>query len=200
MVRAMRAPIAAAGSPSQKAGDRLRVRLIAGGLGSPAAPRAPPSAPRCRARRSPPRRARAGRRSPCGGTMPPTTTAIVSGALRRAAPRRAGAPATLWPAAWLETPTTCTSFSIAWRAASSGIWKSGPTSTSKPRSAKAVAITFMPRSWPSWPSFTTSMRGRRPSRLGEVVDLAPHASRTRDRPGTPRDTRPTPSARRRGSA
>ena len=36
-------------------------------------------------------------------------------------------------------------------------------STSKPRSAKAVAITLAPRSWPSWPSLTTSMRGRRPS-------------------------------------
>ena len=50
--------------------------------------------------------------------------------------------------------------------ASAGSWKSGPTSTSKPRSAKAVAITFMPRSCPSWPSFTTRMRGRRPSRSG----------------------------------
>src|SRR5208282_490707 len=46
----------------------------------------------------------------------------------------------LCPAAWLETPITCTSFSMAWRAASSGVWKSGPMSTSKPRSAKAVAV------------------------------------------------------------
>ena len=34
-----------------------------------------------------------------------------------------------------------------------GVWNSGPTSTSKPRSANAVAITFWPRSWPSWPIF-----------------------------------------------
>ena len=43
-------------------------------------------------------------------------------------------------------------------------------STSKPRSANAVAMTFWPRSWPSWPIFATRMRGRRPSRLGERVD------------------------------
>ena len=33
-------------------------------------------------------------------------------------------------------------------------------STSKPRSAKALAITFWPRSWPSWPILATRMRGR----------------------------------------
>ena len=48
----------------------------------------------------------------------------------------------LWPAASVETPTACTSFSIACRAASSGVWNSGPMSTSKPRSANAVATTF----------------------------------------------------------
>src|SRR6187549_2376884 len=58
----------------------------------------------------------------------------------------------LWPAASVLTPTACTSFSIAWRAHSSGVWNSGPMSTSKPRSAKAVATTLSPRSWPSWPS------------------------------------------------
>ena len=91
----------------------------------------------------------------------------------------------LWPPDWVETPTTCTSFSTAWRATSSGVWKSVPTSTSKPRSANAVAITLAPRSWPSWPILATSMRGRRPcspakrstSRLqrrplGVVVELA----------------------------
>src|SRR4051794_40752263 len=50
-----------------------------------------------------------------------------------------------WPAASEETPTMCTSFSIAWRAASPGVANSGPMSTSKPRSAKAEAITFWPR-------------------------------------------------------
>ena len=56
-----------------------------------------------------------------------------------------------------------TSFSIACRAASPGVANSGPMSTSKPRSAKAEAITFWPRSWPSWPILATRMRGRRPS-------------------------------------
>ena len=56
-----------------------------------------------------------------------------------------------------------TSFSIACRATSSGVANSGPISTSKPRSAKAEAITFWPRSWPSWPILATRMRGRRPS-------------------------------------
>jgi hypothetical protein len=41
-----------------------------------------------------------------------------------------------WLAAKVETPTICTSFSTAWRAASSGVANSGPISTSKPRSAK----------------------------------------------------------------
>ena len=50
------------------------------------------------------------------------------------------------------TPTACTSFSIACRAHSAGVWNSGPMSTSNPRSAKAVATTLAPRSWPSWPS------------------------------------------------
>ncbi len=36
-------------------------------------------------------------------------------------------------------------------------------STSKPRSAKLVAITLAPRSWPSWPILAMSMRGLRPS-------------------------------------
>ena len=68
----------------------------------------------------------------------------------------------LWPAASVVTPTACTSFSIAWRAHSSGVWNSGPMSTSKPRSAKAVATTLAPRSWPSWPSLAIITRGRRP--------------------------------------
>ena len=61
-----------------------------------------------------------------------------------------------------DTPTACTSFSIAWRAHSSAVWNSGPMSTSKPRSAKAVATTLAPRSWPSWPSLAIITRGRRP--------------------------------------
>ena len=68
----------------------------------------------------------------------------------------------LWPAASVLTPTACTSFSIAWRAHSSGVWNSGPMSTSKPRSANAVATTLAPRSWPSWPSLAIITRGRRP--------------------------------------
>ena len=81
----------------------------------------------------------------------------------RPAPRAAAGTRVRCPAASDDTPTTCTSFSTAWRAASSGVWNSGPTSTSKPRSAKAVAMTFWPRSWPSWPILATRIRGRRPS-------------------------------------
>ena len=69
----------------------------------------------------------------------------------------------LWPAASVEMPIAWTSFSIAWRAHSSAVWNSGPMSTSKPRSAKALATTFAPRSWPSWPSLAIITRGRRPS-------------------------------------
>ena len=57
----------------------------------------------------------------------------------------------------------CTSASTACWATSSGVENSGPTSTSKPMSAKAVTTTFWPRSWPSWPILATRMRGRRPS-------------------------------------
>src|SRR6516165_4222679 len=55
------------------------------------------------------------------------------------------------------------------RAASAGVANSGPMSTSKPRSAKAVAITFCPRSWPSWPILATKTRGRRPSLASNSV-------------------------------
>ena len=68
----------------------------------------------------------------------------------------------------------CTSFSTAWRAASAGVANSGPISTSKPRSAKAEAITFWPRSWPSWPILATRMRGRRPSFVLEFGDALLH--------------------------
>ena len=47
----------------------------------------------------------------------------------------------------------------------------GPTSTSKPMSAKAVAITLAPRSWPSWPILTTSRRGRRPSSSAKAAHV-----------------------------
>mmetsp|Transcript_2207 Transcript_2207/g.5140 ORF Transcript_2207/g.5140 Transcript_2207/m.5140 type:complete len:243 (+) Transcript_2207:515-1243(+) len=68
-----------------------------------------------------------------------------------------------WPAARVETPTTWTSASRACVATSAGVWKSGPTSTSNPRSANPDAITFWPRSWPSWPILATRMRGRLPA-------------------------------------
>lgn len=42
-------------------------------------------------------------------------------------------------------------------------WNSGPMSTSNPRSAKPVAMTLAPLSWPSWPIFATSRRGFLPS-------------------------------------
>eukprot|EP00966_Prymnesium_polylepis_P089433 2070788-Prymnesium_polylepis.2 len=59
-------------------------------------------------------------------------------------------------------PTTCTSASMACIATSSGVANSGPTSTSKPMSANAEAMTLAPRSWPSCPILATRMRGRRP--------------------------------------
>ena len=93
----------------------------------------------------------------------------------------------LCPAAWLDTPTTCTSFSTASRAASSGVWNSGPTSTSKPRSANAVAITLAPRSWPSWPSFATSMRG--PATVGRRRTRRPRRAPARS-PRRPRSAAP----------
>ena len=49
-------------------------------------------------------------------------------------------------------------------------------------SAKAVAITLAPRSWPSWPILTTSMRGRRPSAGGEGLDVGLDAPRRPRRP------------------
>ena len=36
-------------------------------------------------------------------------------------------------------------------------------STSNPMSANPVAMTLPPRSWPSWPTLATRIRGRRPS-------------------------------------
>ena len=74
-----------------------------------------------------------------------------------------------WPAASDETPSDVhVRPRSAWRAASAGVANSGPSATSKPRSAKAEAITFWPRSWPSWPTLATRMRGRPPVVLGEA--------------------------------
>ena len=70
----------------------------------------------------------------------------------------------LWPAARELKPTMWTSLSTASCAVSSGVWNKGPISTSKPISAKDVAITLAPRSWPSWPILAIMIRGRRPSR------------------------------------
>jgi hypothetical protein len=80
----------------------------------------------------------------------------------------------------------CTSASTAWRATSAGVWNSGPTSTSKPRSAKAVAITFWPRSWPSWPILATRMRGRRPSARANSSTSARVSSTGPDAPASSR--------------
>ena len=46
--------------------------------------------------------------------------------------------------------------------------------------------TLAPRSWPSWPILATSMRGRRPSLAGEVVD-SPRGSRSK--PASPSQCR-----------
>ena len=105
----------------------------------------------------------AARRSSAGGMTPPTTTTISLPAARPA-PRaaRAAASGDRPPGA---QPTTCTSAVDRLPRHLLGRGNSGPTSTSKPRSANADAITFCPRSWPSWPILATRIRGRRPSRL-----------------------------------
>ena len=112
---------------------------------------------------------------------PPQIDEDVVGAGRAAAPRSAAAPASCGRRPGTRRRSTCTSFSIAWRAASSGVWNSGPISTSKPISAKAVAMTLAPRSWPSWPSLTTSRRGRRPSSSAKAAHLGLDARRSRRR-------------------
>jgi hypothetical protein len=58
--------------------------------------------------------------------------------------------------------------------ASSGVWNSGAMSTSKPRSANAVAITLAPRSWPSWPSLAIRMRGTATLVFRELADFVLH--------------------------
>lgn len=65
----------------------------------------------------------------------------------------------LWPAANELAPTTCTSLSIAILATSEGVENNVPTSTSKPRSANPLAITFAPLSCPSYPIFAISILG-----------------------------------------
>jgi len=62
----------------------------------------------------------------------------------------------------------CTSFSGSPGARTSSASEERGHVDSKPRSANAVAITFAPRSCPSWPSFATRMRGRRPSSSAKV--------------------------------
>src|SRR5699024_8347117 len=97
-----------------------------------------------------------------GGMTPPTTTMMSERSNADNSSRNAGTRVRC-PAAKDDTPITCTSASTAWAATSAGVWNNGPTSTSKPRSAKAVAMTFWPRSCPSWPILATKVRGRRPS-------------------------------------
>ena len=81
-----------------------------------------------------------------------------------AAPRSSCGTSVLWPAASVETPTTWTSFSIAWRAASSGRLEQRPDVDVEAQIGEAR--------WRSpWrrgrgrpgPSFATISRGRRPS-------------------------------------
>ena len=82
--------------------------------------------------------------------------------------RSAAGTSVLWPAAWLETPTTCTSFSIA---VARGLLRASGTAGRCRRRSRGRRTrwrsTLAPRSWPSWPSLATSMRGRRPSLVGE---------------------------------
>ncbi len=69
----------------------------------------------------------------------------------------------MWPAASELAPTTWAFSATALAAVSAGVANSGPTSTEKPKSPKPEAITFWPRSWPSWPILATRMVGARPS-------------------------------------
>src|SRR5690606_22948647 len=82
------------------------------------------------------------------GTMPPTTTRTSRAPTRSSASTSSGTKVRCAPA-WVETPMQCTSLSSACLAASSGLMKRGPSSTSKPTSASPPAITLAPRSWPS---------------------------------------------------
>mmetsp|Transcript_37577 Transcript_37577/g.91340 ORF Transcript_37577/g.91340 Transcript_37577/m.91340 type:complete len:249 (+) Transcript_37577:326-1072(+) len=66
---------------------------------------------------------------------------------------------------------TWTSASIACKATSLGVWKSGPTSTSQPTSANPDEITLAPRSCPSCPILATKIRGRRPSEASNSSTL-----------------------------
>ena len=75
-----------------------------------------------------------------------------------------------------ETPRMCTSFSTAWRAASVGRREQRPDRRRRSRDRRSAdAITFWPRSWPSWPILATRMRGRRPSFCLELGDELLHA-------------------------
>ena len=77
----------------------------------------------------------------------------------------------LWAAACDEIPIIWTSLSTASWAASSGVWNKGPTSTSKPISANAVAMTFAPLSCPSCPSLITNILGLLPSFFSKSYTL-----------------------------
>src|SRR6185295_9932312 len=70
--------------------------------------------------------------------MTPPTTTLMSGRPRSRRWAINSGTRVLWPAARLEAPTTSTFFSTASRALSSGVWKSGPGTMSKPRSAEAA--------------------------------------------------------------
>ncbi len=76
-----------------------------------------------------------------GGITPPTTT-MMSGRPCSASAALSAGTSVRCPAARELTPTRWTSLSTACWATSSGVLKSGPTSTSKPMSAKALTTTF----------------------------------------------------------
>ena len=84
----------------------------------------------------------------------------------------------LWPAAWLDTPRRGRRSRPRPASTSSGVSNSGPKSTSKPMSAKAVPTTSAPRSWPSWPIFAISSRGRRPSTSAKAATSATMARKS----------------------
>jgi len=86
------------------------------------------------------------------GMTPPTIT-VTSASPRRLSSAISSGTSVLWPAASEDTPTASTFISSTWPATSGAVSNNPPMCTSKPRSAKAEAMTLAPRSWPSCPSW-----------------------------------------------
>ena len=98
----------------------------------------------------------------------------VAAALLRADPSISSGMSVLCPAASVDAPTTSTSLSSARTTVSSGVWNSGPLTTSKPISPKAEEMTLAPRSCPSCPILATSNLGLRPKTAFDGLHAVDH--------------------------